>query len=195
MKHTELGRLVLLLLWQAQSRPSHAFASSSSATTNGDDCGAYRPTLLRDPCNITAMNRRAPDRFSLHIGSNYGRLEAACLRARAPVWADRVFNLALNGYYDNNYMFRVITGKYVQFGTAGDPTISNLYNYTSAEVALTATVGMVGAVATVAVIAAVVMAAIAVVTLVAVAATAKCTSIRRARVVCQGSPTRSGHCP
>jgi hypothetical protein len=115
-----------------------------------------------------------------------------------------VFNLALNGYYDNNYMFRVITGKYVQFGTAGDPTISNLYNYTSGAadlqsscgvfVALTATVGMVGAVATVAVIAAVVMAAMAVVTLVAVAATAKCTSIRRARV-CQGSPTRSGHCP
>ena len=107
--------VLLLALGQAQSRPSHASASSSSssssASTTGDDCGAYRPKLLRDPCNNTAMNRRAPDSFTLHIGSNYGRLEAACLRARAPVWADRVFNLALNGYYDDNYMFRVIKGK------------------------------------------------------------------------------------
>jgi len=102
--------VLLLALGQAQSRPSHASASSSASTT-GDDCGAYRPKLLRDPCNNTAMNRRAPDSFTLHIGSNYGRLEAACLRARAPVWADRVFNLALNGYYDDNYMFRVIKGK------------------------------------------------------------------------------------
>ena len=42
-----------------------------------------------------------------------------------------MYNLAANGYYDENYMFRVIPGKYVQFGTAGDPTVSNVFNYTT----------------------------------------------------------------
>ena len=54
---------------------------------------------------------------------------ADCDRRRAPVQADRIYRLAKYGYYSQNYFFRVIPGKYIQFGTNGDPTISNMYNY------------------------------------------------------------------
>merc|ERR1712187_169914 len=79
------------------------------------------------------MGRRAPERFSVRFGTQYGSFAAHCVRARAPVWVDRVYNLAQNGYYTQNYMFRVLPGEYVQFGTAGNPMVSNVYNYTSTQ--------------------------------------------------------------
>ena len=48
------------------------------------------------------------------------------------MWVDRVYNLALNGYYDDNYFFRVIdspTLHIVQFGTGGVPATSAPYNF------------------------------------------------------------------
>lgn len=77
------------------------------------------------------MKKIAPERFSISFTTQYGSFAAHCVRARAPLWVDRVYNLAHNGYFNQNYMFRVIPGRYVQFGTAGNPTVSNIYNYTS----------------------------------------------------------------
>jgi len=66
--------------------------------------------------------------------TNYGDFVATCERGRAPVWVDRIFNLARLGYYDANYFLRVLNTsrlQIVQFGTAGDPTISNVYNWST----------------------------------------------------------------
>lgn len=89
------------------------------------------PSLLKDPCELDASLNQAPDRFSLIFPTQYGSFKAHCVRDRAPIWADRVYKLAKNGYYNANYFFRVIPGKYTQFGTNGYPDISNMYNYTS----------------------------------------------------------------
>ena len=91
------------------------------------------PSVLEDPCQLDESIKRAPDYFSLVFPTNYGRFTAECARARAPVWADRVYKLASNGYYNDNYFFRVIPGRYAQFGTNGNPKVSNVYNYTSAS--------------------------------------------------------------
>lgn len=94
----------------------------------------YREALLH-PC-APAMTRRAPERFAAVFETNYGAFTATCARARAPVWVDRVFNLLANGYYDHNFFFRVVdrpTLKVVQFGTAGSPRTSNVYNFESAQ--------------------------------------------------------------
>jgi len=91
----------------------------------------YNSTLLGDPCELDASTKKAPDHFSLVFPTSYGKFTATCSRARAPIWADRVYKLASNGYYNNNYFFRVIPGRYIQFGTNGNPQISNIYNYTS----------------------------------------------------------------
>ena len=68
------------------------------------------------------------------FGTNYGQFTATCERAAAPVWVDRVYNLARLGYYSDNYFLRVLNNKHlkiVQFGTGGDPRISNVYNWST----------------------------------------------------------------
>ena len=79
------------------------------------------------------MTITAPQSFHISFRSNYGEFTANCERDRAPVWVDRIYNLVLNGYYNNNYFFRVIDEFIVQFGTNGDPSVSNIYNWNSSE--------------------------------------------------------------
>jgi cyclophilin family peptidyl-prolyl cis-trans isomerase len=81
------------------------------------------------------MGVQAPDIFDVIFSTNlYGTFAAECKRDRAPVWVDRVYNLVLNGYYNDNYFFRVIPEKYIQFGTNGYPDISNCYNFASPDI-------------------------------------------------------------
>jgi cyclophilin family peptidyl-prolyl cis-trans isomerase len=89
--------------------------------------------VLMNPCG-DQMKQRAPERFLISFPTNYGTFAASCVRQRAPVWVDRVYNLAVNGYYDRNYFIRVVNKsnlKAVQFGTNGDPEVSNIYNWSS----------------------------------------------------------------
>ncbi|CAJ1968563.1 unnamed protein product [Cylindrotheca closterium] len=65
------------------------------------------------------------------MNHNYGTFVAHCERDRAPVHVDRVYNLARLGYYSDNYFFRVLPKFVAQFGTSGDPYLSNIYNYTT----------------------------------------------------------------
>jgi len=90
-------------------------------------------TRLSDPC-LESMRIEAPESFMLDFPTTDGLFTATCTRSLAPSWVDRVYNLALNGYYDDNYFFRVInstTLKIVQFGTSGNPSDSERYNYNS----------------------------------------------------------------
>ena len=93
----------------------------------------YDPSVLEDPCELDASLDKAPKHFSLVFPTQYGTFTAKCSRERAPIWADRVYKLAKNGYYNSNYFFRVIPGRYTQFGTNGNPGVSNAYNYTSTK--------------------------------------------------------------
>jgi peptidyl-prolyl cis-trans isomerase A (cyclophilin A) len=88
---------------------------------------------LENPCG-KQMNVKAPDNFDMIFGTNYGEFTANCRRDRAPVWMDRIYNLALNGYYNENYFFRVIDDFVVQFGTNGYPSVSNVYNWNSSNI-------------------------------------------------------------
>lgn len=87
---------------------------------------------LRDPC-CYEMQQRSPAVFTMRWETTYGPFSATCERARAPVWVDRIWNLARLGYYDDNFFLRVIFSerlKIVQFGTNGDPSVSSVYQYT-----------------------------------------------------------------
>jgi cyclophilin family peptidyl-prolyl cis-trans isomerase len=106
------------------------------AVTGARESSKCRETVyasaLQDTCG-EQMRLTAPDSFHITFGSNYGEFVAQCERQRAPVWVDRIYNLVLNGYYNNNYFFRVIEDFVVQFGTNGDPSISNIYNFNSPD--------------------------------------------------------------
>ncbi|MFB3853752.1 MAG: peptidylprolyl isomerase [Vicinamibacterales bacterium] len=81
-----------------------------------------RPSLLRP--DSPEMNRRAPDRFRVRLDTTAGTIIIDVHRTWAPHGADRFYNLVSAGYYDDSRFFRVISGKWAQFGIAGDPRVS-----------------------------------------------------------------------
>ena len=129
-----LPLLLLLLLLPLSTHGDDSASSSCSSALPADYTAA-----LQDPCGAQMSGPQAPEEFSILFDTNlYGGFRANCRRARAPVWVDRIFNLAVNGYYDENYFFRVIASdslRIVQFGTNGNPAISNCYNFQSPQLA------------------------------------------------------------
>ena len=106
---------------------SSSISSSSSCEPN--------PPALKQPCS-PSMQVPAPSSFALTFPTQYGPFTASCYRELAPSQVDRVYNLALNGYYNDNYFMRVINStslEIIQFGTNGDPSISQKYNWNSTK--------------------------------------------------------------
>ena len=48
-------------------------------------------------------------------------------RAWAPLGADRFYTLVTSGYYDDSAFFRVVAGKWAQFGISGTPAVANAW--------------------------------------------------------------------
>jgi cyclophilin family peptidyl-prolyl cis-trans isomerase len=46
-----------------------------------------------------------------------------------PHGADRFYHLVQTGFYDNSRFFRVIAGRFAQFGIAGDPLIAKIWQH------------------------------------------------------------------
>lgn len=70
------------------------------------------------------VNRRAPELFRVRLETTRGRIVVEVHRDWAPLGADRFYNLVAAGYYDDSRFFRVIRGKWAQFGINGDPRVS-----------------------------------------------------------------------
>jgi cyclophilin family peptidyl-prolyl cis-trans isomerase len=82
--------------------------------------------LLLQPDN-PEMNRRAPEMVHVRLETTKGVIRIEMHRAWAPHGVDRFYNLVTHGYYDNTALFRVIAGKWAQFGINGDPEIALLW--------------------------------------------------------------------
>lgn len=87
--------------------------------------GGSRALLLHP--DAPEMNRRAPDRFHVRLDTTKGVILLEVRRDWAPRGADRFYNLARAGYYDDTRFFRVIAGRWAQFGINGDPRVSTLW--------------------------------------------------------------------
>src|SRR5687768_7250766 len=68
--------------------------------------------------------QRAPETFRVRLATTKGDIVIDCTRAWAPHGADRFYELVRAGYYDRSAFFRVIAGRWAQFGINGDPNIS-----------------------------------------------------------------------
>ncbi len=73
------------------------------------------------------MNVRAPAMFDVRLETSKGPIVIAVHRDWAPHGADRFYNLVRAGYYDGARFFRVIRGRWAQFGINGDPRTSNAW--------------------------------------------------------------------
>jgi cyclophilin family peptidyl-prolyl cis-trans isomerase len=76
---------------------------------------------------VPELDARAPDLFDVRLETSKGVILIEVHRDWAPHGADRFYNLVQAGYYDGDRFFRVIAGKWAQFGVNGDPKISNVW--------------------------------------------------------------------
>jgi cyclophilin family peptidyl-prolyl cis-trans isomerase len=71
-----------------------------------------------------------PDGFDIarvRLKTTKGTVVIELHRSWAPHGVDRFYTLVSRGYYDNSAFFRVIAGKWAQFGISGDPNISQTW--------------------------------------------------------------------
>ncbi len=83
-------------------------------------------SLLLHP-DAPVLNRPAPERFDVRLETSKGVIVIAVHRDWAPRGAERFYNLVRTGYYDGNRFFRVVGGRWAQFGINGDPRVANAW--------------------------------------------------------------------
>jgi homoserine O-acetyltransferase len=87
-------------------------------------CGEAPP--LRDPKNAL-WSERARDVYRVQVDTTKGSFVLDVSRSLAPRGADRFYHLVESGFYDNSRFFRVIAGRFAQFGIPGDPAIAGIW--------------------------------------------------------------------
>ena len=81
---------------------------------------------LRDPKNAL-WSKPAPDVYRVRIDTSKGSFVLEVTRALAPRGADRFYHLVETGFYDDSRFFRVIPGRFAQFGIPGHPAIAGIW--------------------------------------------------------------------
>jgi peptidyl-prolyl cis-trans isomerase A (cyclophilin A) len=74
-----------------------------------------------------AMNRQAPPAFRVLLQTNRGRILLEIHREWSPHGADRFYDLVRAGFFDQARFFRVIQGRWAQFGIPAEPTLAQLW--------------------------------------------------------------------
>jgi cyclophilin family peptidyl-prolyl cis-trans isomerase len=67
------------------------------------------------------------DVFRVRLETTKGPIVIEVHREWAPHGADRFHELATSGYYDDNRFFRVVAGRWAQFGINGDPKVASAW--------------------------------------------------------------------
>lgn len=88
--------------------------------------GQSRVAPLLDPAN-PAWRERAPDVSHLRFETTRGVFVLELHRAWGPIGADRVYNLARLGYYDDTRLHRV-RADIMHFGIHGDPAVNAVWS-------------------------------------------------------------------
>jgi len=89
---------------------------------------AQQPAPLRNP-NHPLWRQPSPDGYRVRIETTKGPFVLEVARSLAPRGADRFYHLVESGFYDDSRFFRVVSGRFAQFGIAGDPAIAQLWRH------------------------------------------------------------------
>ena len=87
------------------------------------------------PCVFLAAlsGARAQDRaagpavYSVRLETSKGNIDIEVHREWAPIGADRFHELVAGGYFDDNRFFRVVEGRWAQFGINGAPAVASAW--------------------------------------------------------------------
>jgi homoserine O-acetyltransferase len=92
-----------------------------------------RATIMSLLCFLLAFGfghgRASPDVFRVRFETTAGSFVIEVHRAWAPHGADRFYELVRSGYYNDSRFFRVVPGRWVQFGISGNPRIAELWRH------------------------------------------------------------------
>jgi cyclophilin family peptidyl-prolyl cis-trans isomerase len=69
----------------------------------------------------------APAEFRVQLDTTKGPIVIEVHRDWAPLGADRFYELVTNGYFNDTRFFRVIAGRWAQFGINGDPKVATAW--------------------------------------------------------------------
>lgn len=75
------------------------------------------------------QQHKAPGIYRARIETSAGSFVIEVHRDWAPHGADRFYELVRDGYYNNSRFFRVVAGRWVQFGIAGDPQVAQRWRH------------------------------------------------------------------
>jgi len=76
---------------------------------------------------VFALQTPAPTSFRVRLDTTKGVIVIEVHRDWAPRGADRFYELVQAGYYDDTRFFRVVKGRWAQFGISGDPTVAKAW--------------------------------------------------------------------
>jgi len=76
---------------------------------------------------VGANDPEAPAQYRVRVETTKGAFVLKATRALAPHGADRFYRLVKQGYDDDSRFFRVIAGRFAQFGIAGKPEVSRVW--------------------------------------------------------------------
>ena len=85
---------------------------------------------LKDP-SLPFWTEPSPEVYKVKLQTSKGNAILEVTRSLAPKGADRFYHLVEAGFYDDSRMFRVIKGRFAQFGIAGDPAIAAIWRSAS----------------------------------------------------------------
>jgi cyclophilin family peptidyl-prolyl cis-trans isomerase len=88
-------------------------------------CGPVRPPLGNP--DSPRYQRPAPPSYRVKLTTTKGPILIDVHRDWGPHGADRFYQLVLARYYDDTRFFRVVRGRWAQFGINGDPRIAKLW--------------------------------------------------------------------
>jgi peptidyl-prolyl cis-trans isomerase A (cyclophilin A) len=69
----------------------------------------------------------APSVFQVRLETTKGAIVIEVHRDWAPNGAGRFYELVTSGYFDGNRFFRVVAGRWAQFGINGDPAVAKAW--------------------------------------------------------------------
>ena len=105
----------------AASKPA---TPQSAATTQPRTRKMTTDPALLKPATLTA---KASDVYEVKLATTKGDIIVQVTRSRAPIGADRFYNLVRHGFYNNAAFFRIVPGFIVQFGLSADPAVNKAW--------------------------------------------------------------------
>jgi cyclophilin family peptidyl-prolyl cis-trans isomerase len=110
----------------SRNRLRNSLAVALVAAAGFAEQPAQQPAALRNPGD-PSWGRPSPESYRVRVESTKGAFVLEVARALAPLGADRFYHLVESGFYDNSRFFRVVSGRFAQFGIAGEPAIAQIW--------------------------------------------------------------------